>query len=176
MEFQRVQKMQFSIKLRCQFARIFRGRGRIVAEVGWQQNFPKSDRHVVSPVRVRRFDTTPFILRVQRCTGVIVIVVAIPSISLSANMHLGHNLAHFSGGESPHGRRVDIPHRPQMQEYRSSRLVVRGFKDQHAVMRVADGDGRHAAEGLEALDHGLVEQRQPSWLGDQIEHISIYYR
>ena len=46
-----MQKMQFGIELRCQFAGVFRGGGRIVAEVGRQQNFLKSDR-LVSPVLV----------------------------------------------------------------------------------------------------------------------------
>jgi hypothetical protein len=48
MGFQSVQKMQFSFKSLCQFAGVFRRDGRIVAEVGRQQNSLKSDHRQIS--------------------------------------------------------------------------------------------------------------------------------
>lgn len=53
-------------------------------------------------------------------------------------MDLGDDRVHLGGGEGPAGCRVSIPRRSQMQEQGGGRLVVSGFKDQHAVV-IAQG-------------------------------------
>ena len=53
-------------------------------------------------------------------------------------MPLCDNLVHFGGGERSACGRVDISRRSQMQQQRGRRLVISGFKDQHAVV-IAQG-------------------------------------
>src|ERR1022692_1897706 len=60
------------------------------------------------------------------------------AIASSADMHLGQNLVHLGGGECPHRCRVDVAQRSQVQEQGGGRVVISGFKDQHAVV-IAQG-------------------------------------
>jgi hypothetical protein len=49
-------------------------------------------------------------------------------------MHLRYDFVHLGGGEGPARCRVDVAHRSQMQNGGGSRFLVRGFKDQKAIV------------------------------------------
>ena len=49
-------------------------------------------------------------------------------------MHLGDDLVHFSGRESPASGRVDVAHCSQMQDGSGRRFIIRGFQDQQPVV------------------------------------------
>jgi len=87
-------------------------------------------------------------------------------------MHLGNNLVHLCCGEGSNRGRVNIPCRSNVQEQSRSRLVVWGFKNQHAVViaqspvDVRDFDAQLLADAFTAAARFVVSSMSliPCWV------------